>query len=106
MRVVSWNMARRAAGWAYLDARGFDIALLQEVPPAPADFARDDLLFTLAPGLTWGTAIVTRWPGLAAADPAVPEAWAGDVRAGRGEMPVASGEVLTRPGREVLRARG
>lgn len=37
MRIVSWNLAHRDECWRFLVAQGYDVALLQEAGPPPAD---------------------------------------------------------------------
>ena len=60
MRIVSWNIAHREAGWRELAESDYDVALLQEASPPPAGLP-ERIRVDGAPWSTAGTAKRRGW---------------------------------------------
>ncbi|MFZ2019844.1 MAG: hypothetical protein WAU90_14355, partial [Methyloceanibacter sp.] len=62
VKLISWNIARRAAAWRELADSDTDVALLQEATPPPADIAAkvqvDGTAWETSAGRNWRTAVV------------------------------------------------
>lgn len=63
MRIVSWNIAHREAGWRELAESDYDLALLQEASPPPAGLPER----LRVDGAPWSTAGTTKRRGWRAA---------------------------------------
>ena len=62
LRLISWNIAKRASAWRHLLEGGADVALLQEANAPPADVARQ----VQTDASPWRTAGVVHRPWRAA----------------------------------------
>lgn len=75
-RLVTWNMARRAAAWRELAASDVDVALLQEATPPPADVAAnievDGSEWKTGTGRNWRT-VVARFSNRVQVDWIIPK---------------------------------
>jgi hypothetical protein len=62
LKLISWNIAHRAAAWRFLAASYADVALLQEAGEPPADaaakLATDAAPWRTGPHCAWRTAII------------------------------------------------